>query len=89
MDVTEAIKQRKSIRAFKSDPVPKDILENIIEQALRAPSWANTQPWEFLIVSGKPLKEIQEGFVTRGVQDWTNEVARPYEFPEPYIFFRA
>jgi nitroreductase len=85
MNVTEAIKQRKSIRAFKPDPVPKDILEKIMEQALRAPSWANTQPWEFLVVSGKPLKEIQEGFVARGVQDWSNEVHRPYEFPETYL----
>ena len=85
MDVTEAIKQRKSIRAFKPDSVPKDIIENIIEQALRAPSWANTQPWEFLVVSGKSLKEIQDGFVARGVKDWGNEVARPYEFPEPYM----
>ncbi len=76
MDVAEAIKQRKSIRAFKPDPVPKDVLHKIIEQALRAPSWANTQPWEFMVVSGRPLKEIQEGFVARGMQDWANEVAR-------------
>jgi len=85
MDVTEAIKQRKSIRAFKPDPVPRDIIENIIEQALRAPSWANTQPWEFLVVSGKSLKEIQDGFAARGMQDPTSEVDRPYEFPEPYM----
>ena len=85
MDVTEAIKQRKSIRAFKSDPVPKDVLYNIIEQALRAPSWANTQPWEFMVVSGQPLKEIQDGFMARGMQDPTSEVDRPYEFPETYM----
>jgi nitroreductase len=42
MDVVDAIKQRKSIRAFKSDPVKLDLLKKIIEQAQRAPSWANT-----------------------------------------------
>ncbi len=85
MDIVDAIKQRKSIRAFKPDPVPKDVLGNILEQALRAPSWANTQPWEFAIVMGRPLKEIQQGFLERGVQEPASEVARPYEFPEPYL----
>lgn len=85
MDVFEAIRERKSIRAFKPDPVPMDILKKIIEPALRAPSWANTQPWEFAVATGKPLKEIEEGFVARGMQEPASEVARPYEFPEPYM----
>jgi len=85
MDVAEAIKTRKSIRAFKPDPVPQDILRNIIEQAQRAPSWADTQPWEFAVVTGKPLKAIQDGFVKRGMQEPMSEVVRPYEFPEPYM----
>jgi nitroreductase len=85
MDVVEAIKERKGFRAFKSTPVPKDMLKKIVEQAMRAPSWANTQPWEFAIVSGKKLKEIQEGFVKRGMQEPKSEVPRPYEYPEPYM----
>lgn len=85
MDVVEAIRERKSIRAFRPDPVPLDMLKGIIEQALRAPSWANTQPWEFAIVTGSPLKEIQEGFLARGDQDPHPDVARPFEFPEPYL----
>ena len=85
MIVAEAIRERKSIRAFKPDPVSRDMLCQIIEQALRAPSWANTQPWEFAIVTGKQLKEIQEGFLKRGEQEPTPDIARPYEFPEPYM----
>ena len=85
MDVVEAIKERKSIRAFKSDPVSLDMLKPIIEQALRAPSWANTQPWEFAIATGKPLEEIQKSFLERGEQEPDTDVARPYEFPEPYM----
>ena len=88
MDVIQAIKERKSIRAFKPDQVPLDLLKEILEQAMRAPSWANTQPWEFAVVTGKKLKAIQEGFLERGAADLENlqsEVPRPYDFPEPYI----
>jgi nitroreductase len=85
MDVIDAIKERTAIRAFKSDPVPLGLLKKIIEQALRAPSWANTQPWEFAVAAGKKLKAIQDGFVKRGMQEPQSEVARPYEYPEPYM----
>jgi nitroreductase len=85
MDIVTAIKERKSIRAFKPDPIPLDILKKIIGQAIWAPSWANTQPWDFAIAGGQKLKEIEEGFFNRGEQEAKSEVARPYEFPEPYI----
>jgi nitroreductase len=87
MDVIQAIKERKSIRAFKPDQVPLDLLKKILEHAMRAPSWANTQPWEFAVVTGKKLKAIQDSFVKRGaaaMQNLQSEVARPYDFPEPY-----
>lgn len=85
MDVVDVIRERKSIRAFKPDPVPKEVLQQILEQALRAPSWANTQPWEFAVATGAKLKEIQDGFVKKGVQEPYSEVHRPYEYPEPYM----
>jgi nitroreductase len=85
MDVIEATRKRKSARAFRADAVPLDILREILEQAIRAPSWGNTQPWEFAIVTGKQLQEIQEGFLERGEQEPAPDIARPYEFPEPYM----
>jgi nitroreductase len=85
MDIVEVIKERRSYRAFKPDPIPQDVLKGIVEQALWAPSWANTQPWEFAIVSGRKLEEIEEGFVARGIQEPMSDIARPYEFPEPYM----
>jgi len=85
MDVVQAINERFAARAYKSDPVPLDLMRKIIKQALRAPSWANTQPWEFAIATGKKLKAIQDGFVKRGVQEPKSEVPRPYDFPEPYM----
>ncbi len=88
MDVVDVIKERKSIRAFKPDPVPLDLIRKIIEQAQRAPSWANTQPWEFAVATGKKLKAIQDAFIKRGAQGMQNspaEVARPPDYPEPYM----
>jgi nitroreductase len=52
MDAIECIRSRKSIRAFKPEPVSKDILEEIISTAQRSPSYKNSQPWEVAVVSG-------------------------------------
>ena len=87
MDVIQAIKERKSIRAFKPDQVPLDLLKKILEDAMRAPSWANTQPWEFAVATGEKLKAIQDTFADRGaanMENFKSEVPRPYDFPEPY-----
>ena len=84
MDVVEAINTRKSIRAFKPDQVPQAVLQNILELALRAPSWGNSQPWDFVIVAGSKLEEIEQGFNEKAEQEPTPDIARPQEFPEPY-----
>ena len=84
MDISEAINQRKSIRAFKPDPVALDTLKEILEESIRAPSWANTQPWEFAVARGKPLEEIRAGFLERGMTSPSPDVPRPPEFPERY-----
>ncbi len=84
MDITEAIRNRKSIRAFKSDAVPQEILVEIMELALRAPSWANTQPWEFAIASGRKLEEIRQAFIEKSEEQPNPDLAAPREFPEPF-----
>ena len=61
MDVVEAIKARKSIRAFKPDPVPKETIRAILEIACQAPSAMNTQPWEFTVITGEALKNLARG----------------------------
>lgn len=84
MDVAEAIKTRRSIRAFKPDPVPPDIIRDIIGLARYAPSWANTQPWEFAVVTGEKLKAIEDDFIARGIRNPNTDITYPFEFPEPY-----
>jgi nitroreductase len=84
MDIVEVIQQRRSIRAFKPDPVPRQALRDITEQALRAPSWANTQPWELAIVSGAKLEAIKEAFATQQGLRALPDFPGPEEFPEVY-----
>lgn len=50
MEVLEAIKTRRSIRRYKPDPIDDKDLETVLEAALWAPSWANTQCWRFIVV---------------------------------------
>lgn len=84
MDIAEAISHRKSIRAFKPDAVPQEILRGIIELSLRAPSWANTQPWEFAIVAGSKLEEIKRAYAERAQEFPKPDLSFPTEFPEPF-----
>ena len=65
MDLIEAIKSRKSIRGYKPDPVPKEVLAEILEAAIRAPSGMNTQPWEFTVVAGDVIKKIRQANIEK------------------------
>jgi nitroreductase len=56
MDVLEAIKGRRSIRAFKSQNVTAEIIKKLIDAARWAPSAGNIQPWEFVIVQKPEIK---------------------------------
>lgn len=56
MDVLEAIKGRRSIRAYKNDNVRSEIVEKLVEAATWAPSAGNIQPWEFIIVRKPEIK---------------------------------
>ena len=55
MDVSEAIKRRISVRAFRPDPVPRDVVAEILERAARAPSGGNLQPWRVYALAGAAL----------------------------------
>ncbi len=57
MEVLEAIKTRRSIRKYKATPVDEKALEQVLEAARWAPSWANTQCWRFVIVRDQKVKE--------------------------------
>jgi nitroreductase len=51
MEVFEAITQRRSIRAYKDEPIPRDDLLRVLEAARLAPSWKDYQCWSILVLS--------------------------------------
>ncbi|MBN2061752.1 MAG: nitroreductase family protein [Deltaproteobacteria bacterium] len=53
----EIVKERRSNRKFKSDPIPEGYIEKIIEVARWAPSGFHTQPWEFVAVTRKDIRD--------------------------------
>jgi nitroreductase len=58
MELSEAIKGRRSIRRFKSDPVPREILEKILDLAQWAPSAMNRQDWRFIVAEGEKKEAL-------------------------------
>jgi nitroreductase len=89
MDVLDAINKRHSVRAFKPDPVPQDILKKIVEGALRSPSASNSQPWEFAVVSGAKLEEMKQAYIDNSTKMPNLDVPIPFQYPEPWISRRA
>jgi nitroreductase len=65
MELDQAMLGRRSIRGFTKDPVSRELLEEIIALANRAPSSMNTQPWHFHVLTGAPLEEVRKGNSTR------------------------
>jgi nitroreductase len=58
MNTLEAIAARRSIRKFKSDPIPEDVLQQILTAGTLAPSGKNRQPWRFIVVQGEKRAEM-------------------------------
>jgi len=58
MEILEGIKTRQSIRAFKPNPINRDMMKKILEAVSNSPSYSNTQPWEVVVVSGKKTNEL-------------------------------
>lgn len=68
--VDQAITSRRSIRAFRPDPVPREDIEAILEVASRAPSGSNTQPWKVYVLTGASREHL------------SNEILRAHNDPE-------
>ena len=60
MELIEAIKARRSIRKFRDDPVPDEIIDELLEAGRIAPSGSNLQPWRFVIVKSDEVKKKLE-----------------------------
>ena len=63
MQYDEVVKGRRSIRGYLDKPVPKALVREVLEMAMRAPTSYNTQPWNFFAVAGDALDKIRKGNV--------------------------
>ena len=67
MTFDEVVLGRRSIRGYLNKPVPKALIREVIELAMRAPSSMNTQPWNFYVITGEPLDRIRAGNTERNL----------------------
>jgi nitroreductase len=56
MEVPEAIRNRRSVRRYRNDPIDNDTVNMVLEAAHWAPSWGNTQCWRFIVVRDPKIK---------------------------------
>ncbi len=87
LDVRSAVTGRKSVRGFKPDPVPLALVTRILEEASRAPSGTNTQPWRVHIAIGAARERLTRAVTaaaTAGPQQHEYRYS-PEELPEPYL----
>jgi nitroreductase len=85
MEIREAIYRRRSIRAFRSEPVPKKSLLQLLDAAIQAPSARNLQPWQFIVVTGKARERLAQKLTGRYAEELAQGIQPPVmELSEPY-----
>lgn len=83
MNVTDAVQRRKSIRAFRPDPVDDDTIAQLLERAARAPSGGNVQPWRIFVINGESMTRFREFMIGRPMEEAAYEIY-PSPLGEPY-----
>ena len=84
MELRDAIKGRRSVRRYKSDPVPKEVIEELFEYALWAPSGMNRQNWYFVVVTGKMRDEIVK-ICERAYREYIGKKVEKVFSHKPYV----
>ena len=88
MKVSEAIASRKTIRAFKPDPVSRETIESILAAASRAPSGGNLQPWKVYVLLGEArdelIRRVAERRKTKALGEAPEYSIYPPALTEPY-----
>jgi nitroreductase len=86
MDLFDLIRERRSCRVFKADPVPQEVIEEILSWAGKAPSAINVQPWEFIVISGREKQRLADRLLKAQREKRVScgpGTSRP--LPEPWI----
>jgi len=87
MHIDEALTKRRSARAFRTDPVPRELMEEILTMASKSPSGTNIQPWKVHVIAGDARERLEQEVLAHRETDPPDSAA---EFPrtskrkEPY-----
>ncbi|MGD9033433.1 MAG: nitroreductase [Desulfobacteraceae bacterium] len=86
MDLRRAVRGRRSIRKFIQKEVPQELIREILEDALWAPSWGNTQPWEFYVVTGDTVEGFKKANRTKFLKGEAQspDVPMPGSWPDTH-----
>ena len=63
MELCQAVRERRSIRAFKPAPISRELIEEILKLTVHAPSAINIQPWEFFVVIGEEKERLSRKLI--------------------------
>ena len=77
MEFEEVVMSRQSVRGYMTKPIPKELIEEIISLAKRAPSSMNTQPWHVHVLTGDALDEVR----TRNMTEMSEGAAPKRDIP--------
>jgi nitroreductase len=67
MDFMDVVSKRRSIRKYRPDPVPEELINQVLEAARLAPSGGNAQPWHFIVVKDPETKKVL------GISEWAQQ----------------
>lgn len=84
MTVSDAVRTRRSVRAFSDKPVSLDVLRRVMDTARWAPSGCNFQPWEATILTGEPLRALQAKLAANAPQSPVEYDIQPKDLPAEY-----
>ncbi|MGD0997838.1 MAG: nitroreductase [Thermoleophilia bacterium] len=90
MEFDAVIRGRRSIRRFKPEPVPHELICEILDEARWSPSWANTQAWSVYVVTGETLQRLKDAAQTPGGRETSAgpDFRMPREWP-PHLAART
>jgi len=84
-DLEAVWRERRSMRAFRPDPVPRETLRELFAAAQHAPSWCNVQPWRVVVTEPPKTAQLAAAMQAAAKSGFPRaEVAFPLEYPEPY-----
>ena len=91
MELDACIKGRRSVRAYEERPVPKDVVEAILEAGIWAPTGMNRQPWRFIIIEDRSVIKFISDETKKAVREMMPSMSKRSEAQEDrdWVCFNA